>query len=220
MINISDTVMHVLNEDEVALEALREGLLNFSAYAEKINARIADLAMKPVKKGTIVVALTRMKKGIKEAPTLRQPIQIENLSVKSSLSVYTYEKTLEIQRKIAVLHPFSLPINDLVSITEGSSEVTIVVADKSSQVLKKHFSVNPLVQYSDVAAITVQFMKKFATTPNFLYSLFSVLASKRINIIEVVSTYTEMTFIVKKEDMTSTVSAFNTYFVRKDENEK
>jgi aspartokinase len=220
MINISDTVSQVLHEDEVAQEALREGLLNFSAYAEKIQARIADLAMKPVKKGTIVVALTRIRNGMKEAPSLRQSVQFENLSVKSSLSVYTFEKTLEIQRKIAVLHPFLLPLNDLISITEGSSEVTIVVADKSSEMLKKHFSVDPLVQYSDAAAITVQFLKKFATTPNFLYSVFSILASKRINIIEVVSTYTEMTFIVKKEDMTGTLSAFNRYFVRKEIHEK
>ncbi len=219
MINISDTVMQVLNEDEVAQEALRAGVLNFSAYAQNIQGRVADLAMKPVKKGTIVVALTRMKKSIEVGSKLRQNIEIENLSVKSSLSVYTYEKTLEIQRKMAVLHPFLLPINDLVSLTEGGSEVTIIVADKSSETISSHFSATPISQYSNVSAITVQFLKKFAKTPNFLYSLFSVLASKRINIIEVVSTYTEITFIVAKEDMADTLSAFNTYFIRKEDHE-
>jgi len=48
--------------------------------------------------------------------------------------------------------------------------------------------------------------------PNVFYVLFSALAAKRIVILEVVSTFTEITFLVKRDDMEQTLAALNTYF--------
>jgi aspartokinase len=214
MINVADKVSRVIRQDEIASEALRGGLLNLSAYADTIHDQIEDLTKKPVKRGTIVVALARLKKKYTKLPSLRPQIQVTNISVKSALRVLTYEKTLEIQRKIAVLHPFLLPMNDLVSVTEGNSEVTVVVAEKSAIVLKKHFDLKPKSEYSHVVAVTVQFSEKFANTTNFVYGLLSTLAAKRINLIEVVSTFTEISFIVNKEDMAETMGAFQAYFIK------
>ena len=209
MINVSLKVGEIIRRDEVALEALRGGILNLSAYADKIHKEVETLTKKPVKRGTIVVALARMKKELVKAPPLSPSIEISNISIKSGLNAYTYEKTLDIERKIAMLHPFLLPLNDLFSITEGPSEITIIFADKSKDLINRHFSITPLVMYHDAAAITVQFPEKYADVPNFLYAIFSKLATLRINLWEVVSTHTEISFIVKKEDMTKVVETFH-----------
>lgn len=215
MITITQAVSQLILQDELASEALREDLLNLSAYADKIHKRVENLTFKDVKRGTIVVALTRIKKNLAKLPPLYPEIEINNLSVKSSLYAFTYEKTLDIQRKIAVLHPFLLPMNDLFSITEGPSEVTIVFAEKSEELIKKHFSTRPKVEFRDIVAVTVQFRMEVARIPNFFYGLFSTLAGKRINIIEIVSTFTEISFIVGKDAMEETMKSLNVYFIKK-----
>ena len=57
MIKASETVENILLKDELALESLRAGILNLSAYAQKIHPEVVRQALKPVRKGTIVVAL-------------------------------------------------------------------------------------------------------------------------------------------------------------------
>lgn len=215
MIKVTDTVLELIQADELALETLRAGLLNLSAYADKIRKNVENVTYKDVKKGTIVVALSRIRKNLPAAPLQTPEIQIDNLSVKSSLCVYTYEKTVDIQRKIAVLNPFLLPMNDLFSVTEGQSEVTIIFAQKSKELIEKHFQIKPKVKCDDTVAISVQFAKKFADQPNFLYGLLRTLAVKRINLIEIVSTFTEITFIITKEDLETTMKVLNAFFVKK-----
>ena len=50
MIKITDTVLDLISADELALEAMRAGLLNYSAYADKIHSQVENLTKKPVKK--------------------------------------------------------------------------------------------------------------------------------------------------------------------------
>src|SRR3989344_4096525 len=209
MINVSLKVGEIIRRDEVALEAMRGGLLNLSAYADKIHKEIEELTKKPVKRGTIVVALARMREELVKLPPLSPDIRMTNLSIKSGFNAFTYEKTLDIQRKIAMLHPFLLPLNDLFSITEGPSEITIIFAHRSKNMIKKHFSIAAKAEYEEIVAVTIQFPEEFSSVPNFLYSIFSKLAAKRINLIEVVSTFTEISFIVKREDMSEIVATFN-----------
>ncbi len=218
MINVSLKVSELIKQDDVAMDALRQGLLNLSAYADKIHNEIEELTHKKVKKGTIVVALSRIKKDLIKLPPLIPNIEINNLSVKSSLCAYSYEKTLDIQRKIAMLHPYLLPVNDMLSITEGPSEITVIFAKKSRDLIRKHFSDKPKKEYTDVVAITAQYAEINAEVPNFLYGIFSKIASKHINLIEIVSTYSEITFIVKGEDMPKVLDTLNASFVNKNNN--
>ncbi len=60
MITVTDATRSILLEDDIALQALHMGLLNLSAYAEQILPAVEEKTIKEVKKGTIVVALTRI----------------------------------------------------------------------------------------------------------------------------------------------------------------
>ena len=212
MIKVSDVVLELIERDEVALEALRAGLLNLSAYAEKIHRQVENTTKKPVKKGTIVVALSRATKTLSKTTTLLPDVRLTNLSITSSLAILSYEKTPETQRKVSVLHPFTLAIHDMFSVTEGPAEITIVCSEKAKEKLLKHFGGKPKAQYNDVVAVACELDKKLVDVPNVFYVLFSALAAKRIVILEVVSTFTEITFLVKRDDMEQTLAALNTYF--------
>src|SRR5581483_6827096 len=175
-ITVSQAVNQLIQTDEIALEALRAGLLNLSAFADKIHKEVERATFKTVKRGTIVVALSRAAKTVSKTALLTSSFSLSNIAVKSSLSVYTYEKTADIQRKMAILHPFLLPMNDLFSITEGPSEITIVFADKSEPIIGKHFGSKPKTAYKDLVAITTQFIREPDSLTRAYFAILSKLA--------------------------------------------
>lgn len=216
MIKITDKVLELLQSDELALEAARAGLLNLSAYANNILPQIENLTKKPVKKGTIVVALSRIIKDAKNSVAPLKPVvKLSNLSIRSSLCMLTFEKTADIQRKIAVLHPFQIPTTDLLTATEGPTEITLIVSEKAQEKIMKQIG-KPKQEITNLVAVTVTYDKKLAQTPNLHFVLLSSLASKRIQIIEILSTFTETTFIVRKEDMEETIKSLNAYYLNKE----
>ena len=213
MIKVTDTVLDLISADELALEAMRAGLLNYSAFADKIHSQVENLTKKPVQKGTIVVAISRIAKNTASVTLpLKPDVKLTDLSIKSSLSALTFEKSLDIQRKIAVLTPFQLSTQDLFTVTEGPTEVTLIISEKAKDKIIKEFATKPKSETNNLVAITVQFSENLAKEPNLHFVLLSSLAAKRIQIIEIVSTFTETTFIIKKENMEEAIKALNTYF--------
>ncbi len=211
MIPVSQVVSEILPTDELALEAMRERFLNLSAYAAKIHQRIENAAKKPVKKGTVVVALARFAKSLKSVMPLAPDVELANVDVRSSLALLNYAKTPDMERKIAVLHPFTLVSQDLFSITEGPREITVICANSVKDRLVKHFAVKPLSLVTNLVALVAQFKGKTAK-PNTLFSLVRAIAGKRISILTTVATLTEVSFIVAKNDMEQALAALNIYF--------
>lgn len=214
MIKVPDIVKDILVKDDVALEAFRIGILNVSAYADKIQQEVEKRTLKPVRKGTIGVALSRLQEDVKDTSPLVQSISINDLSFRSSLSILTYEKTADIQRKIAVLNPFVLPLNDLFAVIDGQTEITIICSTKTQSVISKHLKEKEIVSKNNLVAITAQLSKELKQKPNILYTLLRPLAAKRISIIEIVSTSQEVSFIVEKNDMEEAVKALNSFFTK------
>lgn len=212
MKKISDSVLELLQNDELALEAFRAKLLNLSAYAQRIRDRVEKLTLKKVKKGTIVAALSRISKtNLIKASLLRPEVKISNLSVKSPLYSLTYTKNADIQRRIATLNPFLVTPVDLFAVTDGSSEIVLICTEKAIKLIKDHLEVEPKEEISNLSAVTITFPEAYNRTPNVLYTLMSDLATRRINVVDMISTFTETSFIVNKKDVEGVVAIFNIY---------
>ncbi len=91
MLKVTDTVLDLISADELALEALRAGFLNYSAYADKILPQVENLTKKPVQKGTIVVAISRIAKNASKLTSpLKPDVVLTDLSIKSSKNSSTH----------------------------------------------------------------------------------------------------------------------------------
>lgn len=212
MKKISDSVLELLQNDELALEAFRAKLLNLSAYAQKIRDRVEKLTFKEVKKGTIVAALSRISKtNLIKASLLRPEVKISNLGVKSPLYSLTYTKNADIQRRVATLNPFLVTPIDLFAVTDGPSEIVLICTEKAIKLIKDHLEVEPKEEIGDLSAVTITFPETYNRTPNVLYTLMSDLAIRRINVVDMISTFTETSFIVNKKDVEGVVAIFNVY---------
>ena len=125
MKRVAEAVIQLIQADQTALESFKEGLLNLSAYAEKIHPLVEKLTFKDVKKGTIVVALSRLSK--KDIILNQTPkVKISHLSTRSPLTAFSYLKTSDTQRRVSTLNPYILTPADLFGMIEGESEIILI----------------------------------------------------------------------------------------------
>jgi len=213
MKRVSETVVQLLENDQTALESFRDGILNLSAYAQKIHPYVERLTFKDVKKGTIVVALSRLSKTnlkINSKPNIR----IAHLSTRSPLTSFTYQKTSDTQRRVSTLNPYLVTPADLFGIMEGESEIIIIASEKTVDLIKDHIGLIPKKEISGLVAITAQFPDNLDFNTNVLQGLLSALAVHKVSVVNILPTLNEISFILDKNKMEEAISAFNLYALK------
>ncbi len=215
MLTVTDAVRKILFSSDVPLEAMRSGILNFSAYAQSIHSQVEKMTWKTVKLGTIVVALTRIATTLEQVPTLRPQVKIDDLKIKFPLVDVSYEKTDALVQKLSKLQAaLDITTKKVFVVTEGSSEITIIASQELHDAILSHFSVKPKGDFKDLVGITVSFDQHYLSVQNVIYALTSSVASKRINIIELISTYSELMFVIEEKDRQECVEALQEHFVQ------
>jgi hypothetical protein len=218
MIKIADLVSDQLMSSEIALSALSSGYLNLSAYAVSIQPQIERLARKPVRAGTIVVALSRLAKSLTDSkrPPLLPEARIENISVKTGLVEIAFDKSKVNRDKLQRLYQDSDFISaDFFAVTHGVGELSIVIPEELKKaVLKLYGNQKPKLVLENLASLTLRYDEKNIYTPNITFAVLRPLALKRINIVEIVSTFTELTFILDQDDLQEAFLTLNPVFQR------
>lgn len=210
MYSISEAVSEIISEDVQASEALAKGYLNFSAYARLIKPEIESRTYKSVKLATIVVALSRLDKAKFE---LIPDVAVESISLHMNLSDITVEKTkqtLELLRMFMEREGAGLEKNFFTS-TRSQTELTIVADSELVAKLARQFNRKQIPLFvENVAGVTVKFDAHFLEVPNFIFALVNRLAAGKINLVELVSTATEVTFFVDNKDASEVISRLST----------
>ena len=200
---IASHVREILDESEVALTAMVDGYLNLSAYAKKIQPEVQRRARREVSVGTVVVALCRYEIDARARSRLNPRVAIESVSTRSALAEITFARSPSTRSRLQALHENELLLEaDVLTITSGVREISLILPaplkDKALKVFKGH---KPTLVVENLASLTLRFSPRYLNIPNTIFALLRPLALNRINIVEVVSTYTEITVIVRERDL-------------------
>ena len=211
---ISDSVEEILYSSEIAMSAFSDGVLNLSAYAHAIRRDVEARTKKPVQAGSIVVALSRLKKLVKKRGTLTPDVEIEDLSVRSGLAEVTFDRTAgNLARLREIYRDPGINASDFFMVTQGAGEITIVALDAAlTHIIAVARPAKPKAIVRNLVGLTVRFNDKYIKIPNVVFVFVRRLALKRINIVEIVSTYTELTFIIDKKDLEEAFLVLNSFF--------
>ena len=91
---------------------------------------------------------------------------------------------------------------DLLTITSGIREISLILpAALKGEVLKVFKGDKPTLIQEELASLSLRFPAHYLHTPNTIFALIRPFALNRINIVEVVSTYTELTVVVAEKDL-------------------
>ena len=90
---------------------------------------------------------------------------------------------------------------DFLNITLGSHEISLAVSEKYRPLIKELTKDEEVLnKEDDLVALSLVFTGDFLQTPGIVYEAVRHLAWQQINVIEIVSTMNELTFVISRED--------------------
>lgn len=205
MITIPEVVEKLIKKSPFLSESLAQGIINISALARSIKPEIKKEVQKDIQTGAIVMALNRLAKRIrqsdKEIKKKTFPT-IPDLMVRSNLMEITFANSpLLIQKLKRLLEQINIKQSYFLTFTRGIFETTIIASQELKTRIEAIFkSEDILSQFNHLSSITVQLQPGTTQTPGAFEFILKPLAWEQINLIEVVSTYTEFTMILQDED--------------------
>jgi len=210
MIKIQPIVRDIVQSEMEAYFALTNGYMNMSSYAHRIRGAVEERAKKQVTITSLVVSLSRLRKEFKKEKPFIQEVAIKNITTKLPLTEIIYENTNTFLRELESLHKnISVSQEDFFTTTIGTTEIDVICSSNMAPKVLKHFKMKPKSINHNLAAIGISFDPEVFSVPNTFFSLLSITARARINIEELVSTPTELIFIVAEKDFGKTVALFS-----------
>ncbi len=201
MLTITQAVESAIGASPIYGEAILQEIVNFSSLARKIQPSIEKLLLEPVSEGSITIALKRLAAGLRKS---RKPLgalhPIRNIALRSGLTSLIYQNSPsleEIHHRI-----LSDRSNDLfIHFAQGSHESSFMVSDGCLPLLKKLAAKQKKVaEYVNLSAISVRMPPEVMQIPGVFSPFVQALAWQQISVYQIVSYFTEITFVVSDAD--------------------
>jgi len=203
MPTIAHLTRKIIEKKPFLEEALSQGIINNAALALQIIPEIEKELKKKVKFSAVNLAIRRME----ENSELKHPVHLNfekgtDINLKSNIVeiiLYKNEKIPEYIKKIYNLMDFKK--GDFLAITQGVNEVMIITNEKHKQKIVEILP-NKVIKkkISSLSTLTINIPESAIEGIGFFYILTKELTWENISVIDVVSTYSEITLIVKEDD--------------------
>ncbi len=209
MLSLSSILPSIVLGDPILQYGLQYRLFNLTQLARHIKPQIEVRAKKSVSESAILMALSRYQKQLKKITPKHEQFKIEKLTVHTGLGVFSFEKTKEVLRSVNQLHSMVLARNGYITISEGISEVTVILETGFAALIRKHLGRRIKYENTSISALAVHFPAKYIAVPGLLCIILQQVMLQGINVLEVASTYTEFVLYI---DEANTQMAFDTLY--------
>jgi hypothetical protein len=204
----TDLVKPILENDLYLLELLKEDLVNYSALARKILPAIKKENPKSTEE-SVSIAVRRYVAGEKSkqlVKSVKSIISRSQLSTKNDVIHLTFRRDDAILAKILdVSKKIKWNEGETFFFNQGLGEVTIIIDQKYRKLFDdcRKFLIE---DSKDLCIISIKENmedneKKSIDVPGVYSYFIGQLSRKSVNIIEIVSTYTQLSLILKSEDL-------------------
>ena len=202
MVTVSHMVSSLVAQRPFLQEALVRGIVNHAALAEQLLPDIQKELNRPVKLGAVTMAVRRLSERLCETFLARPTFEdATHLSVRSGIIEVTLFKHHNLQEKVeAVSRVVDYKQGDLWMLTQGVNEMMLMVdAKHKARILAifKDEDVKKVVE--DLSSITINIPPDAIDTVGLFYLVTRALAWENVPIVEIVSTLTEMTFVINED---------------------
>lgn len=204
MVSIARICEKMIEQKPFLQEALSSGIINYGALAETMMTDVEKEYGKKVKHAAVMMAIRRLQDKLQEMPISQPKFTSDcDLSLKSDLFEITIARHPQTYKLINKIYDIVDPRSgDYLTITTGAHEITIISNKKYKNTVLKMFNKEDiLIVIDDLASLTVKLPKQGVEMPGIFYLITRALTWENINIVEIVSTYTEDTLILKNKDV-------------------
>ena len=213
MVTVSHLVKKIISEQPFLEEALGKGIISMGNLAEQLLPSIEHELGKKVSQAAIVMALRRFAEEVAEQRKKTRKFNFTGeILMKTNVCDFTFVKSQSFLSKLKTVYDLvNFERGDTLNIILGNNEASIIINEKYSEKLIKFFSNEKLLnKEKDLVALTIIFTSDdFTHTPGVIFNTVRKIAWENINIYEIISTMTELTFILNKKD---SIKAYNVLY--------
>lgn len=207
MATISFWVEKIIEQQPFVQEALAKGLINHAALAESMIPELEEKLKKKVKFSAVNMAIRRLSEKLET--DYKPKIKFDkstDITLRSNLIAVIIENKKGLSKNLKeVYNKICSDKGDFLTITQGLTEIMIVTNEIHEKDIEKIFTKKEIKQkVRNLSGITIDLPKNATSTPGFYYIITRSLAWNNLNMLDIVSTFDELTVIVKDEDATRT----------------
>ncbi len=202
MITIAQAVEQTIANSPLYGEAILQEIVNYSAIARKIMPLVEDVLLEPVTEGAVTIALKRHAAELRKRHPIRTGADaIHNISLRSGLVICIYHNSPSLQYVHQKMITLATEQDAFLQFAQGSRESSFVISESCVVALKKFASQEKLVaEYPGLSAISVRMPPEVMDIPGIFAPFVQALAWKNISVYQIVSHFTEITFVVSDND--------------------
>ncbi|MEM4336180.1 MAG: ACT domain-containing protein [Candidatus Anstonellales archaeon] len=213
MVTVAHIVEKLVKENPSLEQALAMDLLSYSRTAVYLKPKVEKELGKEVKIGAIAMALQRIAEKVR-TKAKEHEYKIKEISTRSNLAEISIAKTSRIKEIIdEVYETVDIAKGDVVNFIHGNNETTIIFSDGKFEEIKEILRKEKVIgEMKGLGAISLRFSEETLSSPGFVAYVLKELAWHGINVVEVVSTYTELSVILKEEDVGKAYNVIKSLF--------
>ncbi|MEC5161773.1 hypothetical protein ACFDR9_004150 [Janthinobacterium sp. CG_23.3] len=202
MLSISTKVEQIVMESAFLTEGLGRGLINLSELARQLQPQIETDLWKPVGQAAVVMALRRLAERlpVRQGGEIVLGERTGELTTRTELTVFTYrysERSYECQRQLLALAEPQR--GAFITVTRGVNEVMIICSRGLTCMVEEVFSEErQLARLEHLTAVTLHLDPASRGTPGIYHAVLKKLAWDKINLVNIICTYTELTILLEQ----------------------
>lgn len=204
MVTVSHLVKKAVAENSFLLEAMGKELISHGNLAEQLKPGIEKELGKKVKESAIVMALRRHQEELRGFDRRIGKFDFKGeIILKTNVIDFNVVKSQSLLAKIKNIYSLvDFEKGEILNIVMGNNEISIITNEKNMEKLSAFLKGEKIIkkEYGLVALTIVFSGRDFFDTPGVIFTAVRRLAWEQINIYEIVSTMTELTFILSNKD--------------------
>jgi aspartokinase len=203
MVTVSHLARKLLENKPFLLEGLSRGIISYGNLADELKPKIEKELGRKVKDAAIVMSLRRYAEELSKKSSAAKKFNFSGeLMIKTNICDFNVVKTPHLLSKLKLLYSLvDLERGDFLNIILGNNEVSIAINEKHETKVARFLKDEKVLnKESNLVALTIIFSDDFIHTPGIVFQIVRRLAWDNINIFEIISTLTELTFIISKKD--------------------
>ena len=204
MVTASHIVKKIVSGQPFVEEGLASRIISIASLAEQLLPKIEQELGKKIKHAAVVMALRRYADEISGHRKKTAEFDYTGeILMKTNICDFTVVKTTTLLAKLKTIHRLvNFERGDTLNVIVGNNEVSVIINEKHMEKLLKFMAGEKVLNKEEgLVALTIVFTSDdFTHTPGIIFNAVRKLAWENINIYEIVSTMTELTFILGKKD--------------------
>ncbi len=214
MITVPQAVEKIIARSRYLREAMNKNLINASALSRYIQPEVELMTFKKVTNSSVLMAVQRLQKRLskdkKNKSVLSEP---PDMIVRSNLILYYYKDSSTLLKKLIKIEEESSLVQKKVLFTFGRAETFLIANKKLETIIDRILEKETLKKkIAGVTAITIHLPLDNISTPGILNMFIKSLAWENINLYGVLTTETELTFLLSTEQNNLAFSILQSLF--------